>query len=200
LSAIDPVVVQRRSLDERHLFVVDGLFKPDLVRMLHQVLGRQAFSLSDYDTEASEHIRHWKCEFSPDALPSNPVLGAWHTSVVAKTRELFADVALDLHRVHVNSHLFGDHQGPHTDLDPGVTALYFANPEWQRDWQGEVIFFDRAGEPFHAVAPKPGRLAVFDGAILHRGGVPSRTCFAPRLSVAFKFASSPQDTLGGSRD
>jgi hypothetical protein len=31
---------------------------------------------------------------------------------------------------------------------------------------------------------------VFDGGIVHRGGVPSRSCFAARLSVAFKFFSS----------
>ena len=53
--------------------------------------------------------------------------------------------------------------------------------------QGETVFYDRAGEPFHAVAPKPGRLLLFDGGIVHRGGVPSRKCFEPRLSVAFKF-------------
>ena len=88
---------------------------------------------------------------------------------------------LDGQELHVIDGLF------RPDIVPGVTALYFANPEWQDDWQGETVFYDRAGEPFHAVAPKPGRVLVFDGGIVHRGGVPSRKCFEPRLSVAFKF-------------
>ena len=182
--------VDARHLGERRLFVVDGLFRPDFVQALHEILSRQSFSLSDYDTEATQRIRHWKSEFPPTFFAANPLLQAWHRDVVARTGELFAARALRLERVHANSHLFGDHQNPHPDIDPGVTALYYANPEWQADWQGETIFYDAKGEPMSAVAPLPGRLAVFDGGMLHRGGVPSRTCFAARLSVAFKFASS----------
>lgn len=44
----------------RPLFVVDGLFKADLVQALHTILTKQSFSLSDYDTEATSRIRHWK--------------------------------------------------------------------------------------------------------------------------------------------
>ncbi|CAN5867692.1 hypothetical protein BH11PSE3_BH11PSE3_08080 [soil metagenome] len=185
-----------RHVGNHRLFVIDGLFKPDFVRALHAILSRQPFSLSDYDSDETERIRHWKCEFAPAFFTANPLLQAWHSAVVAKTAEQFAERALDLVRVHGNSHLFGDHQHPHTDLDPGVTALYFANPEWQADWQGETLFYDASGEPLSAVAPLPGRLAIFDGALLHRGGVPSRTCFGARLSVAFKFSSSRS---GGSR-
>ncbi|TAJ23976.1 MAG: hypothetical protein EPO67_24455 [Reyranella sp.] len=180
--------VESRPLGEQRLFVVDGLFKPDFVRVLHEILSRQSFSLSDYDTEATERIRHWKSEFAPEFFAANPLLRSWHDSVVAKTAELFAGTTLKLERVHANAHLFGDHQNPHHDIVPGVTALYFANPDWEKDWQGETIFYDQAGEPRHAVAPLPGRLAVFEGGILHRGGVPARTSFGARTSVAFKFA------------
>ena len=184
------VSVEARPLGTQRLFVVDGLFGADFVRVLHEILSRQSFSLSDYDTEATERIRHWKAEFAPEFFAANPVLRSWRDTVVAKAVELFAGTALKLERVHANSHLFGDHQHPHHDIVPGVTALYFANPDWERDWQGETIFYDLAGEPRHAVAPRPGRLAVFEGDILHRGGVPSRTSFAARYSVAFKFVAS----------
>lgn len=185
--------VDDRSLGDRRLFVVDGLFETDFVKVLHDILSRQSFSLSDYDTEETQRIRHWKAEFPPSFFAANPLLQAWHRAVVAKAGALFANRGLALQRVHANSHLFGDHQNPHTDIDPGVTALYFANPEWQADWQGETIFYDQAGEPRGIVAPVPGRLVVFDGGIQHRGGVPSRTCFGARLSVAFKFSSAARD-------
>jgi Rps23 Pro-64 3,4-dihydroxylase Tpa1-like proline 4-hydroxylase len=184
------VSVEARPLGGQRLFVVDGLFKPDFVRVLHEILSRQSFSLSDYDTEATERIRHWKAEFAPDFFATNPLLRTWHESVVTKAVELFSGTPLKLERVHANSHLFGDHQHPHHDIVPGVTALYFANPDWEKDWQGETIFYDAAGEPRHALAPLPGRLAVFEGGILHRGGVPARTSFGARYSVAFKFAAS----------
>lgn len=189
--------VEARPLGGRSLFVVDGLFRPDFVRALYEILSRQSFSLSDYDTEATERIRHWKAEFPPAFFGANPLLKSWQDTVVARTGELFAGRAPRLERVHANSHLFGDHQHPHEDIVPGVTALYFANPDWERDWQGETIFYDGDGEPRHALAPLPGRLAVFDAAILHRGGVPSRAYFGARLSVAFKFAaSSPGGSTG----
>ena len=179
--------VGTRELDGQRLFLVDGMFKPDFVGMLYQILKRQPYSLSDYDTEATSHVRHWKCEFPLDYFSANPVLRSWHADMVGKTLELFPDTSATLKRVHCNNHLYGDLQNAHTDYDPGVTALYFANPEWRDDWQGETIFYDKAGEPFHAVAARPGRVLIFAGGIVHRGGVPSRTCFEPRLSVAFKF-------------
>jgi Rps23 Pro-64 3,4-dihydroxylase Tpa1-like proline 4-hydroxylase len=196
MKALSPKV-HSRPLGKHSLFVVDGLFSSDFVRVLYEILARQSFSQSDYDTEATAHILHWKCEFPPSFFAANPLLQTWHRDVVAKASELFADREIGLKRVHANSHLFGDHQNPHTDITPGVTAVYFANAEWQSDWQGEMIFYDVAGEPQHAVAPLPGRLAVFDGSTPHRGGVPSRTCFAARLSVAFKFASSERDSSRG---
>lgn len=182
--------VEARPVGERRLFVVDGLFKPDFVRALYLILLQQSFSLSDYDTEATERIRHWKSEFPPAFFAANPLLQVWHDIVVAKTTELFAGNTLVLDRVHANAHLFGDHQHAHIDADPGVTAIYYANPKWQDDWQGETIFYAPNGEPWHALAPKPGRLAVFEGNIVHRGGVPARSCFTARLSVAFKFTGS----------
>jgi hypothetical protein len=49
------------------------------------------------------------------------------------------------------------------------------------------MFYD-GGEARHTVAPRPGRLVIFDGALVHRVGVPSRECYVPRITVAFKFA------------
>jgi hypothetical protein len=34
-------------------------------------------------------------------------------------------------------HLYADIQFPHVDLPGGVTALYYANPEWDEKWMGK---------------------------------------------------------------
>jgi len=185
-AAAQPVVTTR-DLDGQCIHVVDRLFGLDIVRVVFETFKRLAFTLSDYDSDETAYLRHWKVEFENDYFKANPVLALWHDAIVKRTRETFPSRRLAIGRIHCNNHLYGDLQHAHTDIAPGVTALYFANPEWQEDWQGETVFYDRAGEPFHAVAPKPGRLLLFDGGIVHRGGVPSRKCFEPRLSVAFKF-------------
>ena len=77
--------------------------------------------------------------------------------------------------------------GAHIDPPGGITALYYANPEWKEQWLGETIFYDEQRQPVHAVGVKPGRLALFHSDILHPAGVPSRECFEPRLSVVFTF-------------
>jgi SM-20-related protein len=114
---------------------------------------------------------------------ATPVFGR----CIELTRQLWASTHVELARVHSNLHLYGDMQFPHTDEPGGVTALYYANPEWDENWLAETIFYDENREPTYAVAPKPGRLAVFDADILHRAGVPSRQCYVSRISVAFKF-------------
>ncbi|MDI1264382.1 MAG: 2OG-Fe(II) oxygenase [bacterium] len=183
------VLASERLVDGHPVYIVDGLFAPDLVRVLHEALRKLEFSLIEYDTVETKNQRDWSHEFSLEALDQTPLLRVWRDTVVAKTNELFPGRSAALARVHCNNQFYGDLQHAHHDLNPGVTALYFANAEWKPDWQGELVFFDRNEEPFHAVAPKPGRVVIFSGHILHRGGVPSRVCFEPRLSVAFKFTA-----------
>jgi len=185
---VSEVRASRRSVDNHTIHVVDGLIGADMVRVMFTFLRALPFSLSDYDTDATEHILHWKHEFDLAKLASHPLLRVWHDRIVARTHALFADRPLKLSRVHVNCHPYGDLQHAHHDISPGVTALYFANVDWQDDWQGETIFYGGDGEPFHAVAPRPGRVLCFPGDLVHRGGVPSRACPEPRFSVAFKFA------------
>jgi SM-20-related protein len=183
------VLVRERRIDGQPLYIIDGLFQPGLVRMLHELFNKLTFQLSDYDTEDTKDVRHWKHEFALESLTAHPLLRSWHDVIVARTCELFRGTAIELVRVHCNNQPYGDLQLPHRDLVPGVTALYFANAEWQDAWQGEVVLYDCDGEPFHVVAPKPGRLLIFSGDVLHRGGVPSRACLQARLSVAFKFGA-----------
>lgn len=189
LNSAGRTQIGERQVDGQPVFVVDGLFAPDLVQVLYEMLRKLEYSLSDYDTIETSTELHWKHEFTAESLQALPLFRTWCDTIVAKTEELFPARPVFLARVHCNNQPYGDLQRPHVDIPQGVTALYFANAEWQRDWQGELIFYDRNDEPLQAVAPRPGRVVIFPGDLLHRGGVPSRVCFQPRLSVAFKFAS-----------
>jgi SM-20-related protein len=92
-------------------------------------------------------------------------------------------------RVYVNSSVFGDGYYTHRDCgvqERHVTALYYANLGWQTDWGGETIYFNDQEDAELVVAPKPGRLVIARGAILHRGGVPTRVCHEERFTLAYK--------------
>ena len=180
-------VTRRLLVDERSLVVLDGLFDDRDVAALYDFLRALPYRLNDIDAEETAYSRHWKAEFPIEMAEGMPLF----RSCVQAALDLSRSRALRLNRVHANLHLYGDMQFPHVDLAGGVTALYYANPEWKESWLGETVFYDQAHEPLHTVAPKPGRLAIFDGDIVHRAGVPSRECFEPRISVAFKFVPSP---------
>jgi hypothetical protein len=68
----------------------------------------------------------------------------------------------------------------HTDLlFPHWVCLYYVN-----DTDGDTIFYDNNENEIKRVSPKKGRIAFFDGAIKHRGGIPSKN---PRAVVNFDF-------------
>jgi len=185
---IHQAVVRHEVIEQRNIYVLDGLFTDEEVASIHRWMQRLPFILADYDTEPSREVLHWIYE-----LPGI----RWLIQIVPFLRALahaadvlFAGERLELQRAHVNNTRYGDLQLPHRDAeDASVTLLYFANPAWETAWMGETVFYEGQGEPLYTVMPRPGRVLAFHGELLHRGGVPSRSCHEPRLSLACKFHS-----------
>jgi len=91
-------------------------------------------------------------------------------------------------RCYANAHTFGVEGYPHLDSRaPGnYTVIVYLNPVWKPEWAGETVFFNDMGDIFKSVLPRPGRVAVFDGRILHAGRAVSRLCPALRVTLMFK--------------
>jgi Rps23 Pro-64 3,4-dihydroxylase Tpa1-like proline 4-hydroxylase len=105
------------------------------------------------------------------------------------TEEMLPGEKFTDQRAYVNSSLFGDSYYIHRDCPPDqshVTALYYANLTWQPDWGGETIYYNEDYDAELVVSPRPGRVVVARGAILHRGNVPTRDCYEERLTLAYK--------------
>lgn len=105
---------------------------------------------------------------------------------------LFPDERFSDQRAYVNCSIFGDSYYLHRDCaieDKHVTALYYANLEWQPDWGGETIYYNDDDDGEIAITPRPGRLVIARGAILHRGTVPARACYEERYTLAYKLNS-----------
>jgi SM-20-related protein len=94
----------------------------------------------------------------------------------------------DLVRCYANAHTFGVEGYLHTDSDyrNNYTAVVYLNPVWKAEWAGELILFDRKRDAFCAVSPKPGRVAIIPGDVVHAARAVSRECPAIRVSLAFK--------------
>ena len=103
--------------------------------------------------------------------------------------DMFPGESFEFERVYVNSSIYGDTYYAHRDCDAelrNVTVLFYCNLVWHADWGGETLFFNDKQDAEVAVTPRPGRLVVSRGAILHRGGVPSQVCHEERLTIACK--------------
>lgn len=101
--------------------------------------------------------------------------------------EVFRDL-----RAYVNSAVYGDSYYTHRDCPPerkDVTVLYYANLTWQADWGGETLFYNDENDAVLAVSPRPGRMVISRGAILHRATTPTRGCYEERLTIAYKMFS-----------
>lgn len=158
--------------DEVTVSRVSDLLKTLLFRRVER--SRGGSDVSGGSAEIPEHVAQ-----------SEPLFGQLRAFV----EECFGVRGVKAQRLYVNSTVFGDMYYPHRDFDenePHVTVLYYANPSWNVDWGGETILYDDVGDAQIAISPRPGRVLAFRGAILHRGGVPTRICYEERLTIAYK--------------
>lgn len=91
-----------------------------------------------------------------------------------------------LKQARINLSPPGDHASIHTD-NKGLTFLYYANLEWELDWDGHTLFMnDTLSEAEYTCIYKPGRVVVFDGSIPHMILNPSHKAGAHRFSFAMQ--------------
>ena len=102
-------------------------------------------------------------------------------------------------RVYANGQTAGQCGTPHCD-DGDFTFLYYANLEWDVNWQGHLIFMEnekdkqKEGNAFvntnmetsRIVSYKPNRAVLFPGSIWHYADAPSRFFNGLRISLAYK--------------
>ncbi len=171
----------------RRLFVVDGVVETARLGPLYEFFRNLPYRFTDSDRFDTQQYRHLGYTFDQDAVTDHPVIGFFAGAATEVLRSKRLRVG-SLKRAYVNFNLYGDVQFAHEDGDEW-TAVAFVNETWQDDWGGELILYeDPESHLGHAVVPQPARMAIFDGLLLHRGGIPSKLCTEPRLTLALKFA------------
>jgi hypothetical protein len=121
-----------------------------------------------------------------------------HSKLLVEIESRYRCTTMATKRIYITESRYGENTLIHADWwdgkkkrDLGITAIMFLNPVWKREWGGELLFFDRAREALHCVAPKPGRLALFPSNSLHKGGIPSRLYYDKRRALVVMFAVKP---------
>jgi SM-20-related protein len=171
--------------EDRKAFVIDNIFPESGSQEIYSYFKDLSYRFVDSDRPDTTHIKHLMHQFPEAEWKENPLLCVsqdFTQSFLASQRLQ----AKETQRIYANFNLFGDFQYTHRDGDEW-TALFFINSRWDADWGGELFLYsDERAETAIAVRPKPGRAVIFDGMILHRGGVPSKLCFEPRITLAIK--------------
>jgi len=179
--------VRKSMISGRELFLCDGMVEP----LLQQQIGTLVKTLHYVRTEKSRSGVPGLvavCDIAPATIPTDTFLrGLRQTVEMLFPNEQFTD-----QRAYVNCSIYGDSYYIHRDCAPHerhVTALYYANLEWQPDWGGETIYYNDEEDAEAAITPRPGRLVIARGALLHRGNVPTRNCYEERYTLAYKLNS-----------
>ena len=183
--------VGRALISGRELFICDDFIEPAMVDAIGGIVKtlryqRKEKSRADVPASASS------ADIADALLTTDP----FFMRLKSVAQEMIGEVLRD-QRAYVNNSVYGDMYYAHRDCSVQarhVTALYYANLDWQPDWGGETIFYNDNEDAEVVVSPRPGRLVVARGAILHRGTVPTRACHEERYTIAYKMLSGdPKD-------
>jgi hypothetical protein len=177
-------VIEIELSDSKKAFVIDGVLDGDLSSLLFRNYSVLPYKFVDFDRDDTniQHLVHYVGE---EEIQDPQGAGAMVNLVFDLLDALKLPHQRSINRAYINFNLFGDFQYAHDDGDEW-TALFFIADRWEEDWMGEFFIVDPVDGVKFAITPKPGRMVLFDGKILHRGGVPSKMCFKPRMTLAVK--------------
>ena len=166
--------------------VVDAAVAPSHVAAVCAWLELLPYRQHDIDTSLANEYKHWICAFANPAQYAKTVPILDGLVGIGWTALRRAPQQVD--KMHAYSVPYGDVQTFHRDYgtEDGVTVVYHANTQWEREWGGEMIFCDRDGNVRHAVEFKPGRIIAFNGSLLHKATAPGRNALSPRRTLVFQ--------------
>jgi SM-20-related protein len=173
------------SIGGRDVCVYDDLVPVEEAARYYRAISQASFTRTESARADTAEYRHWVCEMPLENLPRTSLWLATERAVAAlRPNERFLP-----YRVYTNYASYGDTLLTHVDAPfeaRELTALWYLCESWDREWGGETLFYDDAGDAQIAVSPKPGRLVLFDGAVRHAGKPPNRNCPIGRYTFAIK--------------
>jgi hypothetical protein len=179
--------IRKSMVSGRELYICDGMVEPIMLQQIGNLVRTMHYVRSEKSRAGVPGLVA-VCDIAAETIASDTFLRGLRKTV----ERLFPEEQFTDQRAYVNCSVYGDSYYIHRDClahERHVTALYYANLEWQPDWGGETIYYNDEEDAQFAISPRPGRLVIARGAILHRGNVPSRNCYEERYTLAYKLNS-----------
>lgn len=161
--------------------VFDDLFDEQFIADMDAYVKTLPFT----QTEVDVHETHLQQGKSTDFDREHPLIKR-----MIDTYAEYIDSSI-LQRTYCNKILNTDTPQSHTDskYEVDMTVLYYVNKDYNFEWGGETLFYDNEDANL-AVTPKPGRVAIFPGNILHSARPFLMHVTEPRYTIAFKYVFS----------
>lgn len=172
------------AIDGKPLWVLDHIATTTEINTLFQGLEASAFKRNERARPDTAAYMHWALNLQPEQFSQLPFYPRLIETIGQLTGREYR-----VYRAYVNYSSYGDMLFTHTDCLPEnheITALMYVAPRWDVEWGGETMYYNQSDDCEFACTPKPGRLAVFHGAIKHAGRPPNKICIMPRYTLAFK--------------
>jgi hypothetical protein len=179
--------IRKSIISGRELFLCDDLVEPVMQQQIAALVKTMHFVRAEKSRPEVPGLVA-VCDIAAETITTDTFLRGLRQTV----EKLFPNEQFTDQRAYVNCSVYGDAYYVHRDCllyERHVTALYYANLEWQPDWGGETIYYNDEEDAECVVSPRPGRLVIARGAMLHRGNVPTRSCFEERYTLAYKLNS-----------
>jgi Rps23 Pro-64 3,4-dihydroxylase Tpa1-like proline 4-hydroxylase len=167
------------------IVITDDLFTREEISTLYIALLRADYSIIGSSNQATRQFNEVLTEFDiADIRYTSP-----YDQAVALIRRHWRPTEIDCYEALGVLSEYGDYAFIHNDTSRSgsISVLYYANPNWPKEWEGETIFYNPEKEPFLPIAIKPGRMVAYDSRVLHRAGVPGRRCSEVRLTLSLRF-------------
>src|SRR4051812_21735316 len=179
--------IRKSIISGRELFLCDGLVEPVMQQQIAALVKTMHYVRAEKSRPGVPGLVA-VCDIAPETVATDPFLRGLRQTV----ERLFPNEQFTDQRAYVNCSVYGDSYYVHRDCavhERHVTVLYYANLEWQPDWGGETIYYNDQQDAELAITPRAGRLVIARGALLHRGNVPTRSCYEERYTLAYKLNS-----------
>lgn len=148
----------------------------------HELYGHWAYPLVDVDAGAPRDVAQ---ELNALDETLAPIQDAWRRTLP------LLPLGAQTVNAYINGYTHGNDGYPHVEV-PTPRAreqrsiLIYCCARWEPAWGGETVFFDDEGDISVSILPKPGRVLVFRGDVLHVARAPSRYCPVDRRVLVFK--------------
>jgi SM-20-related protein len=180
-------IIRKSVISGREVFVCDHLVDDKMVKQIGTLVKTLQYVRKEKSRPGVPGLAAVS-DIPMERIPGDPFLSGLKQAV----ERLFPQERFGDQRAYVNCSVYGDTYYIHRDCgahEQHVTALYYANAEWHPDWGGETIYYNDQEDAELAITPRPGRLVIARGALLHRGNVPTRICYEERYTLAYKLNS-----------